>query len=56
MGFFGSLISATVKTVLTPIAIVKDVGNVITGEEVDATSTLIDSVIEDIGDAADEIV
>ena len=37
MGFFSNIISATVKTVLTPVAVVKDVVNVATGEEVEAT-------------------
>lgn len=33
MGFFSNIISATVKTVLTPVAVVKDVVDVTTGEE-----------------------
>jgi len=33
MGFFSDIISATVKVALTPVAIVKDVANIATGEE-----------------------
>ena len=31
MGFLTNMISATIKTVLTPVAIVKDVVNIATG-------------------------
>ena len=55
MGFFSSIITATVKTVLTPVAIVKDVVNVATGEEVNATTKLISSAAEDLSDAVDDI-
>ena len=51
MGFFDSIISAAVKTVITPIAIVKDVVNVATGEEVDSTKSHIESIIDDLDDA-----
>ena len=51
MGFFDSIGGALVKTVLTPIAIVKDVANVATGQEVNATSEQIKSIIDDIEDA-----
>jgi hypothetical protein len=53
MGFFGDIISATVKIGLTPVAIVKDVVNVATGEEADATKDLLDSAASDIEDAFD---
>lgn len=55
MGFISSIIGATVKTVLTPVAIVKDVVNVATGEDVDATTNLLSSVAEDLSDAVDDI-
>lgn len=55
MGFFSSIISATVKTVLTPVAVVKDVVNVATGEEADTTKNLLSSAGEDLSDAVDEI-
>lgn len=51
MGFFSSIVSATVKTVLTPVAIAKDVINVAIGEEADATKELLESAREDIEDA-----
>ena len=51
MGFFSDIISATVKTALTPIAVVKDAVNVVTGEEPDATKDLIESAFEDVEDA-----
>jgi hypothetical protein len=55
MGFFSSIIGATVKTVLTPVAIVKDVVNVATGKEVDTTTNLLSSAAEDLSDAVDDI-
>ena len=55
MGFFGKLIGATVKTVLTPVAIVKDVVNVATGEDVNATKDLIESAGNDLGEALDDL-
>lgn len=55
MGFFSNILSATVKTVLTPVAIVKDVVNVATGEEADATKGLLSSAGEDVEDAIDDI-
>lgn len=47
MSILGNLISATVKTALTPIAVVKDVINVSTGKEADATKKLVDSALKD---------
>jgi hypothetical protein len=55
MGLFSSLVSATVKTVLTPVAVAKDVVNVVTGEEADATKSLLESAAEDVSDAADDL-
>lgn len=54
MGLFSNLISATVKTALTPVAIVKDTVNVVVGVEADATKNHIESVKEDIEDAMDD--
>ena len=51
MGFLGNIISATVKTVLTPIAVIKDVGNVVTGNEPDATKKLLKSAGKDLDKA-----
>ena len=55
MGFLTNIISATVKTVLTPVAVVKDVVNIATGEEADATKNLLSSAAEDVADAAEEL-
>lgn len=54
MGLFSSLVSATVKTVLTPVAVAKDVVNVVTGEEADATKELLESAADDISEAFDD--
>jgi len=55
MGFFSNLISATVKTALTPVAVVKDTVNVVTGEEPEETKKLIESAGEDLQDAGEEL-
>lgn len=55
MGFLSNVLSATVKTALTPIAVVKDAVNVVTGEEADATKNLIESVGDDVKEAADDL-
>lgn len=54
MGFLSGLFSATVKTVLTPVAIVKDVVNIATGEDADATKHLLESAGDDVKEAADD--
>jgi len=57
MGLFnilGSVASATVKTALTPVAVVKDVYNIAVDNEVDATQNLLGSAVEDLEDAWDE--
>ena len=55
MGFFSELISATVKTALTPVAVVKDVVNIATGQEAEATKELLQSAGEDLENAMDSI-
>jgi hypothetical protein len=55
MGFFSNIISATVKTVLTPVAVVKDVVNVATGNEADTTKNLLNSAKDDASDALDDL-
>lgn len=55
MGFFSNIISATVKTVLTPVAVVKDVVNVVTDKEADATKNLLSSAGDDVSDAFDDL-
>jgi hypothetical protein len=55
MGFLSNLVGATIKTALTPVAILKDTVNVVTGEEADATKKLIQSAGEDLADAGEEL-
>ena len=55
MGFFSDILSATVKTVLTPIAIVKDAVDIAIGEEPNNTKSLLQSAGKDLSDAIDEI-
>lgn len=55
MGFLTNMFSATVKTVLTPVAIVKDAVNVVTGEEADSTKKLLSSAAEDVADATENL-
>jgi hypothetical protein len=55
MGFLSNMFSAVVKTALTPVAVVKDVVNVVTGEEPDATKDLLTSAAEDVAEAAEDL-
>jgi hypothetical protein len=54
MGFFSNIVSATIKTALTPLAVVKDAVNIATGQEADATKNLLSSAGEDLEDAVDD--
>lgn len=47
MGFITNIISATVKTTLSPIALTKDVINVLVGEEPNTTKKLLNSAAKD---------
>lgn len=51
MGFFSNIISATIKVAITPVAVVKDVVNVATGEDADATKSLLESAGDDADNA-----
>jgi len=55
MGFLSNIVSATIKTALTPIAVVKDVVNITTDKDADATKKLLESAIEDGSDAIDNL-
>lgn len=55
-GFVGDIVGAAVKTVVIPIAVAKDAVNVITGEDVDATKKIVESVGEDLSDAVDKVL
>jgi len=55
MGFFSNLISSAVKTVITPVAVVKDVVNVAIGQEANATKEHIESAVKDVGKSLDDL-
>jgi len=55
MGFLSNIVSATIKTALNPIAVVKDVVNIATDKDVDATKSLLESATEDASDAFDNL-
>jgi hypothetical protein len=56
MGFLSNIISATVKTALVPVAIVKDAVNIVTDEVPNTTRDLLESASEDVCEAIDNIV
>lgn len=56
MGFLSKLVGATVKTVLTPVAIAKDAVDVAVGIEPTATKELVESAIKDVKNATDNLV
>lgn len=55
MGFLSNMFSAAVKTALTPIAVAKDVVNVVTGEEADTTKELLESASDDVEEATEDL-
>lgn len=55
MGFLSEIISATVKTALTPVAIIKDVIDISTGEEPNTTKNLLESAGEDVIKSVDDL-
>lgn len=55
MGFFSNLVSATIKTALTPIAVVKDTIEVVAGYEATHTKDLLDDAKDDLCDAFDKL-
>jgi hypothetical protein len=55
MGFLSNIVSATIKTALTPIAVVKDVVNIAIDKDADATKNLLESAREDASDAFDNL-
>lgn len=55
MGFFSNIVSAAVKTVLTPVAIVKDVVEVVKGDMPETTKELIQSAGDDVKKATDDL-
>ena len=56
MGFLTNLVSATVKTALTPLAVVKDAVDVATGVEAENTKNLLKSAAKDAERAGDTML
>jgi hypothetical protein len=55
MGFLSSIIGATVKTVLTPVAVVKDAVNIVSGESPDSTKELLESIVNDLSEGVGDL-
>jgi hypothetical protein len=55
MGFLSSIIGATVKTVLTPVAVVKDAMNIVSGESPDSTKELLESIVNDLSEGVGDL-
>ena len=55
MGFFSNIVSATIKTALTPVAVVKDVVEVATGGDADNTKDLLEDAKRDASDAFEDL-
>ena len=55
MGFLSSIVGATVKTVLTLVAVVKDALNVVSGEPPDSTKELLESIVNDLSEGFDDL-
>jgi len=55
MGFFSNIISAAVKTAVSPIAIVKDIASVAIGENPESTKKLLESAGRDVENAINNV-
>jgi len=58
MGLFDALsdlTSAVVKTALTPLAVVKDAVDIVTGKEPENTKELLKSAADDLDEAAEDL-
>ena len=55
MGFLSNIIGATVKTVLTPVAVVKDAVNIVSGESPDSTKELLESIVNDLSEGVADL-
>jgi hypothetical protein len=55
MGFLSSIIGATVKTVLTPVAVVKDALNIVSGDSPDSTKELLESIVNELSEGFDDL-
>lgn len=56
MGFLTNLISSTVKTALTPVAVVKDALDVASGKEAENTKKILESASKDLKKAGDTLM
>ena len=54
MGFLTNIVRSAVKVVLTPIAVVKDVANIATNNEVDSTKNLLSSAADDLAESIED--
>jgi len=55
MGLLSKLLSAGIKTIVLPVAMVKDVVDTVNGDSGRTkTGKLIDSTLQDLGDAMDD--
>ena len=54
MGLLGNLISAAIKTTLTPVALIADVVHVIKDERPTSTVNILKSAIEDVKDGVEQ--
>lgn len=52
MGFLGKLISATIKTASTPLAVLKDISE---AGETNKTGEVLSEAIDDLGDSIDDL-
>ena len=55
MGFLTNIVSSAVKVVLTPVAVVKDVANIATNNEVDSTKNLLSSAADDLAESIEDL-
>lgn len=55
-GFIGNVVGGSVKIAATPIAVLDDVYNVLSGNEVNSTEMLIKSAGKSFEDGIDEIM
>jgi len=55
MGFLSKLVQSTVKVALTPVAVVKDTVDVVTGTEPKNTQKLLESAVKDVEKATDDL-
>jgi hypothetical protein len=56
MSLFSNLISATIKTALTPVTIIADVVHIINGEEPTSTIDMVTSATEDVKDGVSQAI